>query len=128
SEFKRILDANPDNVIALNNVAWLLRDSEPRQALAYIERARDLSPNSPEILDTLAVIQYANKDYTQANTSIREALLRKPDDLSLQYHKAMVAAALGNTAEAIKELEAVLGSGADFPEQDDARRLLAQLQ
>ena len=128
SEFQRILDADPDHIIALNNVAWLLREREPRQALTYIERARDLSPNSPEILDTLAVIQYANKDYTQANTSIREALLRKPDDPSLKYHRAMIAAALGNTAEAIKGLEAVLGSGADFPEQDDARRLLAQLQ
>lgn len=127
-DFEHILQGNGNHVIALNNLAWLLREQRPQQALEYVERARDLAPNSPEILDTLAVVQYANKNYARANTSIREALLRSPDNPSMQYHQAMIAAAMGDDADAIAGLEKLLARGIDFPEKPEAQALLADLQ
>jgi tetratricopeptide (TPR) repeat protein len=116
--FAEVLRLDRDNVVALNNLAWHIREENPEQALEYARRANDLSLDSPDVLDTLAVVEYSNEDYKRAQRSIERALSGSPNDPSLQYHSAMIA---------IATLEGLLDGGEEFAEIEQARALLAEL-
>jgi len=126
-QYTQVLQANPDNVIALNNLAWIIREQNPAQALEYARKASTLAPDSADVLDTLAVVEYANKDYPRARRSIERALKAKPDNPSMLYHSAMIAVALEDKAAARATLEQLLAANTDFPEIAAAKALLAQL-
>jgi putative PEP-CTERM system TPR-repeat lipoprotein len=127
-QYRRILDVQPGNVIALNNLAWHLKESDLKKALEYIDRAANVAPDNPSVLDTRALIQYENGDYRGANSSIQGALARAPDEPSIRYHAAMIHAALGEKVEAVAILEAITAEdAAEFPERAEAVELLASL-
>jgi Tfp pilus assembly protein PilF len=42
-QYQRILESDPDNVIALNNLAWYTRNENPAQALDYVQKAKRLA-------------------------------------------------------------------------------------
>jgi putative PEP-CTERM system TPR-repeat lipoprotein len=126
-QYAEVLKADPDNVIALNNQAWILREQNTDQALDYARKASTLAPDSAEVLDTLAVVEYLSKDYARAQRSIARALKTSPDHPSMLYHSAMIAAAVGDKAGARTTLEQLLARNRDFPEITDARTLLTQL-
>ena len=123
----QVLEDDPKNVTALNNTAWLLKEKEPAQALEYVRQAAAAAPDSADVLDTMAVIEYWNKDYRRAERSIERALEKLPDNPSVLYHSAMIDAALEDTDGARATLEKLLSTGQDFPELAEARALLAKL-
>jgi len=127
-QYVQIVELDPDNIVALNNLAWQLRKENPEKALEYARRASETAPDSPEVLDTLAVVEYMNKDYSRARRSIERALAGSPDNPSLQYHSAMIVAALGEKALAVVTLERLLAGGDDFPEIIEATELLEKLK
>jgi putative PEP-CTERM system TPR-repeat lipoprotein len=126
-EYSQVLDAQSDNMMALNNLAWLLRDSKPKQALKYAEQAVDQSQESPLALDTLAVVLLKNDDVVKAQRTIERALDKASKNPSIKYHSAMINAAAGDKAKAKKSLEALLSGKDEFPERKDAESLLKEL-
>ncbi len=77
--YENILKLNPDDGLALNNLAWILATAEdtglldyPR-ALALAKRAVGIE-RSPTFLDTLAEAYYVNGLYDEAVQTIHEAL------------------------------------------------------
>lgn len=128
TQYAIILQANPNNLTALNNQAWLLRDKDTPKALAYARKAAELAPDSAAILDTLALVEYSSKDYDQAQRNILRALKLSPDDPSIRYHSAMIAAALKDNATARATLEKLLAANPKFPEVAEAKALLATLK
>lgn len=95
-------ELQPDNIIALNNIAWNLREADPATALTYARKAASLAPDSAPVLDTLAVIEYFNGEYGRAEVAIKRALAKWPDQPSLRYHHAMIAAKLNRSAKSEK--------------------------
>ena len=131
AQWEAVLDLNPQNTTALNNLAWALREEEPGKALQYAARASELSPESPNALDTLAVVQYHNQQYHQASRTINRALAASPDTPAFLYHSAMIDIALNNKAAARETLEKLIamgGSNPDFPEHAQAVQLLEQTE
>ncbi len=51
--YKAAIQLDEKNVAALNNLAWLLRESDLSQARKYAEKAKELSPNDSAVNDTL---------------------------------------------------------------------------
>jgi hypothetical protein len=47
------LEAQPDDLVALNNLANLLLTAEPAEALSLARRAHDAVPGNAQIADTL---------------------------------------------------------------------------
>src|SRR3546814_20331901 len=45
--YRRVHALAPSNVVALNNLAWLLQKSEPDEALRHAERANQHAPGAP---------------------------------------------------------------------------------
>ncbi len=126
--YRAILQNSPNHLVALNNLAWNLREKEPQTALAYAKRASEISPDSADILDTLAVVEYHNEDYVAAESSIARALEIRPDNPSILYHQAMIALANGNNKVAGRVLAELARSDVDFPEKQKAEKLLQDIQ
>ncbi|MEZ5501392.1 MAG: PEP-CTERM system TPR-repeat protein PrsT [Halioglobus sp.] len=127
AQYTTILEGDPNNLMALNNQAWILREKNPARALELARKAATIAPDSPEVLDTLAVVEFTNRDYRRAQRSIERALAARPDQPSLLYHSAMIAAALDDKAAARDTLEKLLATNSDFPELAEAKALLATL-
>ena len=53
-QYREIVKAAPDNVAALNNLAWLLYEQgEAQAAVAYARQPYDRAPDKMEVADTL---------------------------------------------------------------------------
>lgn len=126
--YSRVLDYSKDNLMALNNLAWVLMESQPKEALKYAHRAEDLAPDSPAIVDTVAVALFNNKDVESALRKSERALSLDPEAAALRYHNALIVAETGDKSTAADTLTSLLQDHANFPERGDAERLLDKLQ
>ncbi|HDZ62412.1 MAG TPA: PEP-CTERM system TPR-repeat protein PrsT [Nitrospirae bacterium] len=127
-QYSLVLDRNGNNIMALNNLAWYLRDTKPVQALEYARRALKIEPESAALIDTLAVVLSKNGETEKAQRTIARALVKAPGNLAMRYHSAMIDASAGDKISAIKTLKALLEEGKEFPEKEEAIKLLAQLE
>jgi cellulose synthase operon protein C len=83
---EKVKELAPDNMIMLNNLAWLYQDSNPQTALALAKRASELYPNNAEVLDTYGWILHKTGDQTQAKATLEQALKITPDSASIKSH------------------------------------------
>lgn len=88
--YDRILEVQPTSISALNNSAWLLKDSNPEEALVRAEKAANLAPSSASVLDTYAWILYLNGQQEEALKHIEVALSLDPENEYIQQHKAQI--------------------------------------
>ena len=126
-EYAKVLEVQKDNTLALNNLAWLLRDKKPTQALEYAQQAVEQSQQSPLAMDTLAVVLLKNNETVKAQRTIERALEKLPNNPSIKYHSAMINAAAGDNAKAKKYLTEILSGKDKFPERQEAEALLKTL-
>ncbi|MEX1198483.1 MAG: tetratricopeptide repeat protein [Pseudohongiellaceae bacterium] len=128
-QYRQLVEDAPDNVLVLNNLAWLLREEDPGQALTYIEKANDLAPGDPRIMDTYAMVQLELGATGEALSLNRKALDLVPGNPETLYHRATILHADDQTEQAIRVLEGVVGS-ADISDRqrEEARALLDELQ
>lgn len=88
--YEMAITLQPDNVHALNNLAWLYATCEdksflnPSRAVALAERAAQIS-QMPHIMDTLAESYYANNQFEKAVIAADHALRLATTDR--QYYK-----------------------------------------
>jgi putative PEP-CTERM system TPR-repeat lipoprotein len=127
-EFRAVLKIQPQNMVALNNLAWLLQKSDIKQALAYAEQAARLAPDSAAVLDTLGWARWLAKDKDGALPVLQKAHAAAPDNAEIAYHLAAVLAGTGRRAEAKKTLASVIASSQDFSERRDAMALNGRLR
>lgn len=125
--YRQVLRHDKGNVIALNDLAWLLRDRRPEEASRLASRASDLAPDSAGILDTLALVQMSSGDTERARRTIERAMRAAPDNPSIQFHGAQIAHAAGDVSGAGRLLESLLKNATEFPEREQAEELLQRL-
>ena len=121
------LEQQPRDVIALNNLAWLLREQDTTKALEYAQRARALAPDQAIVLDTLGVVMLYSGDSAQAVEILNQAKELTPDSPTIAYHLAMALKSSGQIDNAINLLRAVLHDHDSFPERESAETLLREL-
>lgn len=127
-QYDEVLRLNPENPIALNNMAWYLQDEDLDKALDYARKAHSLAPESPEMLDTLGVLEHRNGDSRRGARYIERALALAPDNPSILYHSAMIQAEMGKKQEALATLRHLMALQKNaYPEQKDAESLLKRL-
>jgi putative PEP-CTERM system TPR-repeat lipoprotein len=124
--YAKVVELTPNNALALNNLAWLQRQSQPQQALANAERAVQLN-NAPMMLDTLAVILLEQGQSERALKLLQDAAQRQPDESLIQFHLAQALSKRGDTATALQVLYKLLQGNQKFAEREQARALLKQL-
>jgi putative PEP-CTERM system TPR-repeat lipoprotein len=126
AEYRKVLDRAPDNITALNNLAWLIRETDPQQALKLAHRAATLSPTA-EILDTYGVILMANEQPGRAATVLRKAVARNPQSVDKHLHLAQALAAAGDQKTAARVLEPLLKSKQGFSGRERIEAFLKTL-
>ncbi len=126
-QYKTVLSSDEGNLVALNNLAWFLQDTNPRKALEYARYANSVAPKSPALMDTLALVLLKNSEVNEAKKIIKDVMIKAPTNLSMKYHGAKIYAAAGNSDEAVKILKKITGDEVHFSEKKDAQALLDKL-
>jgi tetratricopeptide (TPR) repeat protein len=74
--YKSMLNKMPNNVIVLNNLAYLLAENglELEKAVEYSEKVYQQMPDNPNFLDTYAYVLYKNENYEKAEQIIQAAV------------------------------------------------------
>ncbi len=119
---------NPNNLLILNNLAWSLAESGDRRALGFAEQALKLKPDNPAVMDTLGWILVQQGQTERGIKLLQQALAKTPDMTEIQFHLAAALARSGDPVRARGELERLLATGVAFPQEQEARALLKQLQ
>ncbi|WP_018880173.1 XrtA/PEP-CTERM system TPR-repeat protein PrsT [Thioalkalivibrio sp. ALE9] len=127
ASYRRIVEQDADDVIALNNLAWTLRERETEEALGHARRAAELAPEAPPVLDTLAVVLIHAGEPAEAADILGRAHELAPEDPGIQYHLAWAESEQGARDAAADRLRQLLESHEAFPQRADAEALLERL-
>ena len=125
--YRKILEIDPDNAVAANNLAWLMSHDETGdlgEAMRLALLAKDELPNDPNITNTLGWIHYKRKSFDLALSQFQLAVNSRPDEPSFRYYLALALRAKGKMTEAKEELAKCLEADVDFPEREAADKLL----
>ncbi len=95
-----VIKRRPDDVTALTNLAWLMREKNPSEALQLANRVLPLAPDSPPVLDTVGVIHRLTGDAKESVRLLGLAAERAPRDAGVRFHLAESLAAMGNSEAA----------------------------
>ncbi len=120
--------SNPNNLIVLNNLAWALFESKDSRASGFAEQALKLKPDNPAVMDTLGWILVQQGQTERGIKLLQKALAKAPSAAEIQFHLASAFVKSGDRARAKSELERLLASGVAFPQEQESRALLKQLQ
>jgi cellulose synthase operon protein C len=101
--YRDVLKADPKNLVALNNLAWILapRVDSAQQALRFAERAIELYGATAEILDTRARILISAGQYDRAIADLRDAINQGATPLRY-FHLALAQMKMSKMDEAIQ--------------------------
>jgi cellulose synthase operon protein C len=130
SQYQAILDKQPTNLVAANNLASLLLDqtSDP----ASLKRAQVIAAvlrqsRIPQFKDTLGWASYLQGDYRNALALCEEAAAALPDQAVVRYHLAMSLIALGQSGKASEQLKKALDLAPDQKLADNIRSALEKI-
>ena len=106
TDLKAILSENPDNASALNALGYTLADHNRRvdEALGYIQRALEIRPDDPAVIDSMGWVQFRLGNYAEAETYLRKAYAML-EDAEIAGHLAELLWAQGSREEAIKLMQ-----------------------
>jgi cellulose synthase operon protein C len=125
--YQAVVALQPDNVVALNNLAWSAGQLGDPKAIGYAERAVRLAPDNAAALDTLGTLLVSKGDASKGLEYLTKAadLAPKRHDIRLNYAKALAKA--GRPDDARKELVALQAVAEEFPGKSEIPELLKGL-
>ena len=128
--YRKFLDLNPDNALALNNLAYALavRKNSPKEALPLAEKAYTLAQGSASVADTLGWIHHLTGNNEKANELLGKAALAAPKNAEIHLHLAIVSADLGQNLQALASLNRALELDPSLASNDQVRALQARLK
>lgn len=127
SHYREVLKIQPENALALNNVAWLMAQAKKPGAVAMAEKAVALLPDRPVIMDTLAQALAAEGHKDKAVDIMRQALRLEEKNPQLRFNLARLLVDAGDKPAAKTELETLAKLGDKFPRQKEVAELLKTL-
>lgn len=127
--YRRELELDTANLVALNNLAWELGVVRGDLAAArpYLERLEKAAFSDARVFDTIGWIYALNGAADKGEAFLKQALGLVPDNPALLYHMAYVLEKKGRKADARAHLERALQAPGEWPDKDAAKRLLASI-
>jgi len=130
--YDELLKGEPDNAIALNNLAFIKAEEgvDLDGALAMARRALQKLPNSPDIMDTVGWIYLKKGMSDEAIGAFRDAvqafarLVGAPERSTFHYHLAMALLQKGDHSGAMQELQIALKNNPSKVEEQQIRELM----
>jgi putative PEP-CTERM system TPR-repeat lipoprotein len=127
TQYKAALDIDPDNVIVLNNVAWLLNQTRDPAAREYAERAYRIAPFNANVMDTLGWTLVSGNDVARGTALLRMASNLAPGDAEIRLHLGTAQARAGDKTGARATLQPLTRLDAKSPTRAEAEKALSTL-
>jgi putative PEP-CTERM system TPR-repeat lipoprotein len=127
ARYRNVLALRAEDPIALNNVAWLMQQQGKPGSLTYAEKANQLLPDRPSIMDTLASALAAENQLPKAVEWQRKAVGKAPDAPGYRLNLAKLLVKSGDKAGARAELDTLAKLGDKFAGQAEVSALLKTL-
>ncbi len=129
ADYHKVLTVDSNNLMALNNLAFLLAEhGQPQQldeALKLAQQVRALVPKSGNVDDTMGWVYYKKGMYPSAVAQLQDAVAQDPSPLH-HYHLAMAYLKNSDPKRGNEELNKALKLNPNLPEAKQAMALLAQ--
>jgi tetratricopeptide (TPR) repeat protein len=130
--YRKVLKKEPNNIVALNNLAWLLalRSGDTKEALNCITAAVNGMGRRADLLDTRGLVHLARKEPRKALEDLQEANSDAPTPTRL-FHLAQAHHAAGERVKASDSLREAKRRGLEVAklhpvEQQACRELLQE--
>ena len=122
--FRKVVDADPSNVAALNNLAYLLASQTAQfdEALKYAQQVKEIAPDNKGVDDTIGWIMYRKGLYPSAVRYLESAAQGESDPV-VRYHLGMAYLKAGDK-RGEPTLRAAIRTAPDLPEARLAQQLL----
>jgi tetratricopeptide (TPR) repeat protein len=127
--YEATLKLDPNNAVALNNLAFLLAESngDLDDALTKAQRAKQLLPSLYEISDTLGWIYLKKNLADQAIDVFKDLVVKQPNHSTYHYHLGMAYAQKGDKSKAVEQLKEALKYNPAKEEKDKIQQLITRL-
>ncbi len=125
--YESLKETQGNNPVIWNNLAWLYQQTGDARAVAHGERALELAPGQPAIIDTLGWILVDTGEVTRAKDLLRQAAEGAPGNPDIAYHYAVALHRSGDDAAARTVLQELLKTEANFADKAAAAALLESL-
>jgi tetratricopeptide (TPR) repeat protein len=127
--YEACLKVRPDNAVILNNLAYLMAESnlDLDVALNYAQKAKGLNPNLAEISDTYGWILLKKSLAEQAIPVFKDLVARVPAQSTYHYHLAMAYSQKGDVKKAADELREAMKHSPAKEEQQKIQEMLGKL-
>lgn len=111
--YLKAMKIKPDDALLLNNYAYMLAESDERldRALALVDSALSLQPDTPSFLDTKGWILYKLNNYEDARKYLEKASQNNPENPEIYEHLGDLYRAMGENALARDAWEHALNAG-----------------
>jgi tetratricopeptide (TPR) repeat protein len=125
-QYRKVLSDQPDNIFALNNLAYGLAEygNAPDEALRLATRAKELQPDNASIDDTLGWVYLRKGLYSNAVQYLERAVKREAN-ANRHAHLAIAYAKQGDTQRSMEQLTAAINLNPNLPEIAVAQKLLS---
>jgi tetratricopeptide (TPR) repeat protein len=127
--YEQLLKMQPNNVVVLNNLAYLMAESgtELDQALTLAQRAKQAMPEGLDVADTLGWI-YIKKNLSDNAIDIyRDLIRRQPQRSTFHYHMGMALFQKGDRTQAKQALLTALRNKPVKDEEAKIKELLGRI-
>jgi len=123
--YRRVLELDPANLVALNNLAYALavRRNQPTEALPFARKAASLAPRVGGVVDTLGWIEHLLGNHQVAADLLAYAVRLESTNAEIRLHAAIVYAVLGREQQSQAELEYALKLDPSLERLEDVQRL-----
>ncbi|MBV8571689.1 MAG: tetratricopeptide repeat protein [Acidobacteriaceae bacterium] len=127
--YNKVLGIDPQNALALNNLAFINAESRSNldQAMTYAERAKKQAPDSPDISDTLGYVYYQKNLNAAALAIFKQVVSEVPQNPTFHLHLAMALSRQGDKQAAREEAQKALKVATLPRQQDEIRNFLNQI-
>ena len=130
ADYRKALELNPRQTVALNNLAALLAAGDASQlpeALQLATAAWRLRPDNPEIAETLGWIQALRGEYVPAVSLLSYSARLLPRQPQVRYHLAYALAGLNRRDDAAQQLAVAVELDPAFADRAEIQALRARL-
>jgi Tfp pilus assembly protein PilF len=129
--YRRALAAEPNHVVALNDLAYALATKQSAampEALSLARKAHTLAGDEPAVTDTLAWVLHLSGNDVEARPLISTAATAAPASAEIQLHAAFIDSAVGAHEKAARELARALELSPDMEKRSDVAQLRATIE
>ena len=137
--YQQLLKLEPNNLVAINNLAWIMCEKQGKyqEALELAQKGLNLAPQYMDLIDTRGMVYYRLGEFSKAVQDFTSCIKLYPNSapagVASRFHLARAFAKLGQKDQAINYLKQALDfqsriGGLSTTELAEAQLLLEQLQ